>query len=184
MSTPAFATYGLALLLALTSSGHAASDDKPSPLTKYTSKYGHDFEIADTLVFVDSFIADRERFTPLLDKQFPKSKALYTCIDEYVGKDPIHEIEFGTEHGVKEVHHRTLVIISGFKNASLEFANRSEEEAMKHWIATFTPTRKHKPIRLILLSTDQEPPEEYFTFARLSGGYYHKLTMGKDGNYE
>lgn len=175
---------GLLLLLASTSLGKAAAEDKTAPTAKYVSKFGHDFETADTLVLVDSFVADRERFTPLLDKQFPKSKALYTCIDEYVGKDPITEIAFGTGQGIKEVHHRTLVIISGFKDASLSFARRSEAEAMKHWLGTFTPTRKHKPIRLILLSTDQEPPEEYFTFARLSGGYYHKLTPGKDGNYE
>ena len=183
MSTPAFATYGLALLLALTSSGHAVSAISNSEVPPKTLKPRPEKGTFNTLVLVDCRPDDRNRYDVLLDKEFPGAKLLYTSVDENVGSDVIGSLSLGAWSGLREFHHKELVIISGFTHATTKIGSKTEEESAKIWNQTFAPSGSKKAVKLHLLTTDKEVPDAYLSLVDSSHGTCRKLTLGSDGSY-
>ena len=183
MSTPAFATYGLALLLALTSSGHAASAIGNSDVPPHTLRPRPEKGTFNILVMVDCRPDDRNRYDVLIDKEFPGAKVLYTSIDENVGGDVVGTLGFGAWSGLQEFHHKELVIISGFERATTKIGKKTEEESAKIWDEAYARAGKKKAIKLHLLTTDKEVPDAYLRLVDSSHGTCRKLTLGSDGSY-
>lgn len=136
-----------------------------------------------TLVFVNSKVADRERFDELIRREFRKASVLYTSVDANADADVIHDVMFGIDRdNIKKYH--TLVIISDFKNATVGYGKQPQGAAEKHWLDTFAAAKKGKAPQLRLLSTANEPPATYLRCAEVSGGEYRRLRQATSGVYE
>jgi hypothetical protein len=183
MRTPSKIAYGLILLISLTTGGHAASAINNSNVPPHTLRARPEKGNFTTLVLIDCRPDDRSRYDVLLDKEFPGAKLLYTSIDENVGGDVIGSLGFGSGAALAEYHHKELVIISGFERATTRIAKMTEEESAKIWDASFAPGRNKKPIKLHLLTTNNEVPEAYLRLVDSSRGTYRKLALGSDGSY-
>lgn len=156
---------GIALLLGLAPAARADQEDKT------------------TLVFVNSKVADREKFTALIHREFRKSQVYYTSVDANADADVMYDVMSGIDRdNIKKYH--TLVIISDFKNATVRYGNRTQEAAEKHWIETFAAAKKGKAPQLRLLSTANEPPATYLRCVDVSGGEYRRLRQAASGVYE
>ena len=183
MNTHSFSACGVALLLALTSSGHAASAISNSEVPPQTLKPRPEKGTFNTLILVDCRPDDRNRYDVLLDKEFPGAKLLYTSVDENVGSDVIGSLSLGAWSGLREFHHKELVIISGFTRATTKIGSKTEEESAKIWDETYAPAGKKKAIKLHLLTTDKEVPDAYLRLVDSSHGTCRKITLGSDGSY-
>jgi hypothetical protein len=131
-----------------------------------------------TLVFVNTRIADREKFDALISKEFPKAKVLYSSVDADVHDDVRDQIMHGVSiDGLKK--YNALVIISDFKNATLP------EMTLKSWMTEkFASAKKDEAPHLYLLSTSRKPPATYLRWVEISGGEYRKLRAASSGSYE
>ena len=156
---------GLALFLGLIPASEAAREDKT------------------TLVFVNSKVADRKKFTDLIRREFRKASVLYTSHDSNADADVKHDVLFGiAQDNVKKYH--TLVIISDFKNATVEYGNCPKAEAERRWMDTCASAKSGKATQLRLLSTSNDPPATYLCCVEVSGGEYRKLRPASSGGYE
>ena len=135
-------------------------------------------EPKSTLVFVNTLVADRERFDALLVKEFPKAKVLYTSVDANVNDDVRDEIVHGVSpDGLKK--YSSLVIIGDFKKATVPQAS------VNLWMTdTFASAKKHQAPQLHLLSTSRKPPATYLRWVKISGGEYRQLKSTPNGSYE
>lgn len=135
-------------------------------------------ENKSTLVFVNTRLADRERFDALIAKEFPKAKVLYTSVDAYVNDDVKDEVLHGiSPEGLKK--YESLVIIGEFKNATVP------EETLKSWMTdTFASAKKQQAPQLHLLSTARKPPATYLRWVEVSGGKYRQLKAVPGGSYQ
>ena len=174
---------GLTCLLGLTTPTHAASAISNSDVPPHTLRPRPEKGTFNTLVMVDCRPDDRNRYDVLIDKEFPGAKVLYTSIDENVGGDVVGTLGFGAWSGLKEFHHKELVIISGFERATTKIGKKTEEESAKIWDEAYAPTGKKKAIKLHLLTTDKEVPDAYLRLVDSSHGTCRKLTLGSDGSY-
>ena len=183
MRTPSKIALALTCLLGLTTPNHAASAYPNSEVPPRTLKPRPEKGTFNTLVMVDCRPDDRNRYDVLIDKEFPGAHVLYTSIDENVGSDVIEFLGFGVWSGLKEFHHKELVIISGFDHATTKIGKKTEDESAKIWDESFAPSGKKKPVKLHLLTTDKEVPDAYLRFVDSSHGTCRKLTLGSDGSY-
>ena len=145
----------------------------------------HNVDQADTLVFVNAIIDDRPRFEAIIDKAYPRAKVLYSSIDPHRDHNISDQLLFGTrEDVVKEIGHRTLVIISNYREATLQVGQMSYEDSLAMWNQMFTPAKGRPTVSLHLFSTDKTPPQDMLRLTHLSEGTYYKLTPNKDGSYQ
>ena len=186
MRIPSLAAYGLAFLLSLTALGHAAQDDKSRPRKEPTGGAKREIKTAQTLICVNTRVDDRPLFDALIGKAYPSARPLYTSVDKNVDRNTVaYQMLFGTRPDIlMEIGHDTLVIISNFRDSSVQLAGEEYEQSLKYWVDKFTPTKKNKAIKLVLLSTDKKPSDDLIKLTEISGGSYRKLTVGADGSYE
>jgi hypothetical protein len=186
MRISSLAAYGLAFLLSLTALGHAAQDDKSRPRKESSGGAKREIKTAQTLIFVNTRVDDRRLFDALIGKAYPSALPLYPGLDQNVDRNTVaYQLLFGTRPDILvEIGHDTLVIISNFRDSSLQLEGETYEQSLRNWVAKFTPSEKHKAIKLVLLSTDKKPSDDLIMLTEISGGSYRKLTVGKDGSYE
>ena len=186
MKIPSLAAYGLAFLLSLTALGHAAQNDKPLPRKEPAGGAKREIKTAQTLIFISTRVEDRPRFDALIGKAYPSAQPQYSSVDKNVDRDTVaYQMLFGTRQDVLvEVGHDTLVIVSNFRDSSVQLTGETYEQSLKCWVEKFTPSEKHKAIKLVLLSTDKKPSDDLIKLTELSGGSYRKLTVGANGSYE
>ncbi|MEY3851455.1 MAG: hypothetical protein RI910_435 [Verrucomicrobiota bacterium] len=186
MRISSLAAYGLAFLLSLTAIGHAAQDDNSGIRKEPAGGAMREIKTAQALILVNTRVDDRRLFDALIRKEYPSSGRLYTSVDKNVDRsNAAYEMLFGTRPDILvERGHDTLVIIGNFRDSSVQLAGETYEQSMKYWVEKFTPSEKHKAIKLVLLSTDKKPSEDLIMLTEISGGSYRKLTVGKDGSYE
>jgi hypothetical protein len=169
----------------LTAVGNAAQDDKSRPRKETSGGAKHEIKTAQTLIFVNTRIEDRPRFDALIEKASPSRLTRYPGVDGRVDRNITELMQFGTgEDSIKKIGHNTLVIVSNFRDATVQSPGEEYEESMKNWVKTFTSAKKHKAIKLVLLSTDKKPSDDLIKLTELSGGSYRKLTVGANGSYE
>lgn len=135
-------------------------------------------ENKSTLVYVNTKVADREKFDALIAKEFPKAKVLYTAVDEEVNDDVKDEVLHGVSlEGLKK--YKALVIIGDFKKATVP------EDTLKSWMTDkFASAKKQQAPQLHLLSTARKPPTTYLRWVEVSGGSYRQLKSAPSGSYE
>jgi hypothetical protein len=186
MKIPSHAAYGLAFLISLTALSHAAQDDKSRPRKEPSAKPKHELKHAQTLIYVNTRVGDRPLFDALIGKAYPSAYPQYSSVDKNVDRNTVaYQMLFGTRPDIlMEIGHDTLVIISNFRDSSVQLAGEEYEQSLKYWVDKFTPTKKNKAIKLVLLSTDKKPSDDLIKLTEISGGSYRKLTVGADGSYE
>jgi len=186
MRISSLAAYGLAFLLSLTAIGHAAQDDNSGIRKEPAGGAMREIKTAQALILVNTRVDDRHLFDALIRKEYPSSGRLYTSVDKNVDRsNAAYQMLFGTRPDILvERGHDTLVIIGNFRDSSAQKVGETYEQSMKYWVEKFTPSEKHKAIKLVLLSTDKKPSEDLIMLTEISGGSYRKLTVGKDGSYE
>ena len=186
MRISSLAAYGLAFLLSLTAIGHAAQEDNSGIRKEPSGGAKREIKTAQTLICVNTRVDDRPLFDALIDKAYPSARPLYSSVDQNVDRNNVaYQMLFGTRPDILvEIGHDTLVIVSNFRDSSVQLAGEEYEQSLKYWVKKFTPSDKHKAIKLVLLSTDKKPSDDLIKLTELSGGSYRKLTVGKDGSYE
>ena len=177
-------TRGLTACLALAALALGAPAEKTGNIGT-TTKLRHDLKPAGTLIFINTQIEDRPAFDDLIDKSYPNSYAQYSSLDEHRDRNISNQLLFGTrEDVIKEIGHDTLVVVSNFRDATLQVGQMNYENSAKYWVETFNTLKKQKGMKLVLLSTDKKPSDDLIDLAKLSGGSYRKLTLGAKGTYE
>ena len=114
----------------------------------------------------------------------PGAKKSYTSVNTNVDMDVRMTVESGLRQYYCRGPFKNLVVISSFKVANVGFENEPKAVATSRWQADFAAAKKDEGPRLILLSTEKDPPYSYLRFVRASGGEYRKLLARTGGNYE
>ena len=186
MRISSLAAYGLAFLVSLTAIGHAAQDNNSGIRKEPAGGAMREIKTAQTLILVNTRVDDRPLFDALISKEYPSAGRLYTSVDKNVDRDNVaYQMLFGTRPDILvERGHDTLVIVGNFRDTSVQLAGEEYEQSLKYWVEKFTPSEKHKAIKLVLLSTDKKPSDDLIKLTEISGGSYRKLTVGANGSYE
>ena len=121
-----------------------------------------------------------------VDKNISYTEYVAESVDKNIDRNNVaYQLLFGTRPDILvEIGHDTLVIISNFRDSSVQLEGEAYEQSLKYWVEKFTPSEKHKAIKLVLLSTDKKPSDDLIKLTELSGGSYRKLTVGVNGSYE
>ena len=183
MKPRAFAAV-LGLLLAPTLPMLAADNpsERPDPAT-YLRR--HTVKPAKSLVLLNTKVDDRRRFETLIDREYLSSYVLCSAVDEDRDRNIVYQLLLGTRADIIREHgFDTLVIVSNFRDATLQYEKLSYEDSVKYWVTRFEEAKKVRPIRLVLLSTDKKPDADLIALAEHTGGSYRKLKPNADGNYE
>lgn len=175
----------LGLLFALTSPAAATSGippDRPNPATYHQR---HMVKPSQSLVFLNTKTEERRHFEALIDLEYLSSYVLCSAVDEDRDRNIVYELLFGTRAAnMEEFGFETLVIVSNFHDTTLQYEKMSYEASVKYWIKRFEDTKKLRPVKLVLLSTDKQPDPDMIALAEHTGGFYRKLKKNADGNYE
>jgi hypothetical protein len=195
MRTLSAIAYGLTCLLGLTTPTHAAPATSPQTnhgFVRYEDMDAKDKAATDgctsppefkTLVFVECLNEDRPKFASLIKQDFPDAKELYTDVNQHVPED----LRFWVEAGVRQYYVRgkydRLVIISSFRRPNLGYVGESGSAALKRNMGYFSAAKENDGPRLVLLSTQKDPPSSYLNLVKASGGSYRMLKQDSNGNF-
>ena len=142
MRISSLAAYGLAFLLSLTAIGLAAQEDNSGIRKEPAGGAMRDIKTAQTLILVNTRVDDRHLFDALISKEYPSAGRLYTSVNKNVDRNNVaYQMLFGTRPDILvERGHDTLVIVSNFRDSSVQLGGKDYEKSMEYWVKKFTPS--------------------------------------------
>ena len=198
MRTPTLFALALTCLLGLATPGHAAPTKVAAQpklnhgFVRYEDEDAKQKEVTDgctgapgfrTAIYVECLNEDRPKFDALIQRDYPGARVLYTAVNQHVPEDMRLLIESGVRQYYVRGKYEKLVLISSFRRPTLGFVGETASGAYKRYLGYFTSAQEEDGPRLILLSTQKEPPTNYLNLVKASGGSYRALKLDSNGNF-